>query len=212
MTDPQRRPLASRNAGWAQSLARRLAGTRISPNQISMASIVAAAGAGGALWASGGAEGWCRALLLVLAAAACQIRLICNLLDGLVAVEGAKATPDGAFWNEFPDRLSDMLILVGMGLGAADPALGWAAASFAVLTAYTRELGHGLGLAADFRGPMAKPHRMAAVTVASLAAILDPLWTGSVQMLWLGLWVIVLGSALTVMRRAVGIVAQLKRR
>jgi phosphatidylglycerophosphate synthase len=177
-----------------------------------MASVIAAAVAGGALGVQGGAEGWSRALLLVLAALACQVRLMCNLLDGLVAVEGGKGTPDGAFWNEFPDRLSDTLILVGMGLGMGLPALGWAAASLAVLTAYTRELGHGLGLAADYRGPMAKPQRMAVVTMASLASLLDPLWGGRGEVLVAGLWVVAIGSSLTVARRAVGIVAELRRR
>lgn len=209
---PERRPLASRDASWARSLARRLAATAVSPNQISMASVVAAAVAGGSLWGTGGTDGWARAALLVLAAIACQIRLACNLLDGLVAVEGAKGAPDGAFWNEFPDRLSDALVLVGLGLGLGLPALGWAAASLATFTAYTRELGHGLGLPADYRGPMAKPQRMAVVTVASLAALLDPLWAGGGTTLLVGLWVVVAGCGLTVARRAASIVAGLRNR
>ena len=63
-----RRPLASRQTGWAARVTRWLAGTTITPNQISIAGMMAAAGAGAAFWAAGGVAGWGRALLLVLAA------------------------------------------------------------------------------------------------------------------------------------------------
>ena len=72
---------------------------------------------------------------LILAAAFCQARLICNLLDGMVAVEGGKREPSGPFWNEFPDRVADILILAGAGLGLGNPALGFAAAAFAMSAA-----------------------------------------------------------------------------
>ena len=164
-----RRPLASRDTGWAKAVARRLAETSITPNQISMASVVFAALAGLAFWQVGETEGAARALLLVLAGFLVQCRLLCNLFDGMVAVEAGKGSPDGAFWNEFPDRVADIAILIGVGYGVDQPALGWAAAGFAVLTAYVRELGRACGQEADFSGPMAKPHRMAAITAVRSA-------------------------------------------
>jgi phosphatidylglycerophosphate synthase len=141
-----RRPLSSRDTGWARTLTRWLAATAVTPNQISMASMAAATIAGGAFWAAGSANGGMRVILLLLAALGCQLRLICNLMDGLVAIEAGKQAPDGPFWNEFPDRIADILIIVGVGLGLGLPALGWAAASLAVLTAYVRELGRACGL------------------------------------------------------------------
>jgi phosphatidylglycerophosphate synthase len=197
---PDRRPLRSRETAWARALTRRLARAGAAPNAISGASVVAAAVAGAALWGAGATDGVPRVALLVLAALGCQARLLCNLLDGLVAVEAGPGAPDGAFWNEAPDRVSDMLILAGLGLGAGAPALGWAAASLAVLTAYVRELGRGLGQSMDYRGPMAKPQRMAVVTGAALLAVLDPLWGGSA--LLVGLSVVVAGAALTTGLRA----------
>ena len=44
-----------------------------------------------------------------------QLRLIANLLDGLVAVEGGKRTPTGELYNEAPDRIADTAVLVGAG-------------------------------------------------------------------------------------------------
>ena len=206
-----RRPLASRDTGWARALDRFLASTSVTPNQISAASIAAASLAGAAFWLSGTAEGLARSSLLVAGALFCQLRLLFNLLDGMVAVEAGKGAADGAFWNEFPDRVADILILAGAGLGAGDPALGWAAAAFALLTAYVRELGRACGAPSDFSGPMAKPHRMAAITAAALLAATEPLWSGSGQILTIALWVVAAGAALTALRRAARLRAWLRR-
>lgn len=210
MTADNRRPLASRNTGWAAALTRWLAATPVTPNQISMASMVMAAVAGAAFWAAGEATGAARALWLILAVLGCQLRLLCNLLDGMVAVEAGRGAPDGPFWNELPDRVSDTLILVGLGLGLGLPALGWAAAAMAVLTAYVRELGVNAGVGADFSGPMAKPHRMALVTGAALVTLAEPLWNGRGQVLAAALWMVAIGAALTALRRSVRLVARLK--
>ena len=115
MTD--RRPIASRGSGWARALTKWLAARDISPNQISIASMAAAGLAGLCFYFGAMAGGFGGALLLLAAALFCQIRLICNLMDGLVAIEAQKGTPDGAFWNEAPDRVSDVLIFVGLGYG-----------------------------------------------------------------------------------------------
>lgn len=212
MSEGDRRPLASRDTGWARALARRVAATAITPNQISIAAMGFAAVAGGCFWASGAAEGTARVALLLLAAAGCQVRLVCNLIDGMVAVEGGKGGPDGAFWNEAPDRVSDIAILVGMGLGLGIPALGWAAACLAVLTAYLREQGRGLGLPAYYSGPMAKPQRMAVATAAAVLSVAEPLWGGQGEVLLFGLWIILIGAAWTCLRRARRILAELNAR
>lgn len=206
-----RRPLASRQAGWAAALTKRLAATSITPNQISIASMVAAAIAGAAFWAAGVSEDTAaRALLLIAAAAFCQLRLLCNLFDGMVAIEAGKSAPDGGFWNEFPDRVSDLLIFAGVGYGIGHPALGWAAVALAIFTAYVRELGRNCGLPADFSGPMAKPHRMAVMTVAALASMFEPLWSGRNDIMLAALWIVALGAGLTVLRRALRIVIALR--
>lgn len=209
MNDPSRRPIASRNSAFARRAAAWLAARRVTPNHISQASIAFAALAALGFWAApaGGLTG---ALALVIAAAGIQGRLVANLLDGLVAVEGGLGAPDGPFWNEFPDRIADLLILAGAGLAAGSPALGLAAAALAILTAYTRELGRACGAPSDFGGPMAKQHRMATLTVAALLAALTPLATAPV--LTAALWLILAGSALTTGLRANRLIAFLRTR
>lgn len=210
--DSDRRPLASRDTSWARAVARRLSASGITPNQISMASMAMAAVAGAAFWVAGSAASGPRAALLLAAALFCQFRLLCNLFDGMVAIEGGKQEADGPFWNEFPDRVADILILTGVGYGIGVPALGWAAAAFAVLTAYTRELGRNCGLPADFSGPMAKQHRMATITAAALLSLLEPLWRGQGEVLEIALWLIAVGAAVTAFRRAANIVRALRAR
>ncbi|ODT45726.1 MAG: CDP-diacylglycerol--glycerol-3-phosphate 3-phosphatidyltransferase [Methylobacterium sp. SCN 67-24] len=210
--DSDRRPLASRDTGWARGIARRLSASGITPNQISMASMAMAACAGTAFWLAGTAASGPRATLLLAAALFCQLRLLCNLFDGMVAIEGGKQEADGPFWNEFPDRVADILILTGIGYGIGLPALGWAAAAFAVLTAYARELGRNCGLPADFSGPMAKQHRMATITAAALLSLLEPLWRGQGEVLEIALWLIAVGAAVTALRRAANIVRGLRAR
>jgi phosphatidylglycerophosphate synthase len=211
-----RRPLAVRNAAFAKRMAQRLADAKASPDVISAMS-VAFAVLGGALMMSAGAfEGALRALLLVVAALCVQGRLLCNLLDGMVAVEHGRSSKAGPVWNELPDRAADVFLLAGAGYGArtsgleVGEALGWIAAVLAVMTAYVRELGRGLGQPADFSGPMAKQHRMAVLTATCMLSALEPLWGGKGQVIVAGLAVIGVGTLVTVVRRTRNLVRGLR--
>jgi len=207
-----RRPLASRDTGWARLLARRAAAAGMTPNGISLASTGFAGLAGAALWASHGAAGPAGILWLLLAALGCQLRLVCNLIDGMVAIEGGRASPTGALWNELPDRVSDVLVLVAVGVAAEAPLLGWAAAAAAVLTAYVRELGHRLTGTADFTGVMAKPQRMAVVTLACGLAIVVRLF-GTVQDGMIFRWAIIavlIGATWVTVARTRGLLRDLR--
>ena len=205
MSEADRRPLASRDTAWARRIASALARSSITPNQISVFSVVfAALGA----WALVDA----RPLALVGAAICVQLRLLCNLIDGMVAIEGGKQSPVGALYNEFPDRIADSLLLVALGYAALVPWLGWLAALLAALTAYVRATGGALGFAQDFRGPMAKPHRMAALTLACLAGAAEIYWNGTRYALLIGAIVIAAGAALTCATRTFALAKQLRAR
>jgi phosphatidylglycerophosphate synthase len=211
-----RRPLKSRGTGWARALAALLARAGASPDLISASSVVLALLGTGTFVASGLCEGVGRGLLVLAAAVCVQLRLLCNLLDGMVAVEHRRASPAGPIWNELPDRIADVLFLVGAGYGAslagiawADD-LGWAAAAAALLTAYVRELGRGLGQPADFSGPMAKPHRMALLTGACAVSAFEGLWDWRGETLAIALVLIAVGAALTTLRRTLHVARRLR--
>ncbi len=125
-----------------------------------------------------------------------------------MAVTGA---PDGPFWNEFPDRIADVLIFGGIGFGLGSPALGFAAATIAVLTAYTRELGASFGLSPNFSGPMAKQHRMALVTAAGVLTIFEPLLLPQGTIMTIALWIAIIVAIATTGRRASDILKSLRQ-
>jgi phosphatidylglycerophosphate synthase len=141
-----------------------------------------------------------------------QARLLCNLFDGMVAVEGGRGGPTGALWNELPDRVADSVLLIALGMAGGNAVLGWAAALMAALTAYVRATGGALGLGQDFSGLQSKPKRMFVMTVACLVAAAAPWWPPASKGLLLGAWIITLGSALTAMGRTQRLAKQLRER
>jgi phosphatidylglycerophosphate synthase len=122
---------------------------------------------------------------------------MCNLLDGMVAVEGGLKGKAGDLFNEAPDRFADVVLLLGAGHAVGAEWFGWMAACGAVLTAYVRAFGASVGQGQDFCGPLAKPQRMFFLTVGSLGAIAHrPVLT------W-ALWLIAVGAFFTAARRVV---------
>jgi phosphatidylglycerophosphate synthase len=213
---PPRRPLKTRQRAWAQALARMLTRAGVAPNAISLASLVFAIAAGVFLASTAQADGTIRQVYFLAAAACIQLRLLCNMLDGLVAVEGGKRTVYGEIFNDMPDRFADVAILVGAGYSIANFSwgheLGWLAATLAVITAYIRLLGGSMGVQQYFIGPMAKPHRMALLTGACVFSVFeDHLGMGG-KTIALALMIMVAGMLVTCIRRTARIVADLKQR
>lgn len=202
-----RRPLSSRSNPLIRALVDRILKTAVTPNQISVASVVVSvAGALALLFA----PRWPGLFLVV--ALCVQLRLLCNLLDGMVAIEGGRSSSVGGLFNEIPDRVADTLFLVAWGYACGLPWLGWAAALAAACTAYIRTLGGSLGLEQDFRGPMAKQHRMAALTAACLLTPLETFVLGTGRSLELALWIVMLGGVWTCAARTQAMAARLRGR
>lgn len=201
-----RRPLKVRGVGLVNQFARWLSQKSITPNHISILSIVFAALAAACLLMVPQYVGLSQVALYVLAALLIQGRLLCNLFDGLVAIEGGKSTASGELFNDIPDRISDPLIIVAAGYSimcvAYGDVLGWCGALLAVLTAYIRTLAVSIGAPANFTGPMAKQHRMALITVACVVTAIEQyVWQHDYAML-IALVVLTVGCVLTNWRRA----------
>ena len=194
-----RRPLASRQLRVVRRFAAWLADKGVTPNAISVSSMIFATLAGSLFAATAHLESslgtsvdsWAwlaRRAAWLLGALCVQARLLANLFDGLVAVEGGKASALGEIYNEAPDRYADTVILCGLGLSVGgSPLLGVLASLLAVGVAYVRALGASAGAGQAFAGPMAKPQRMFLVTLTSAYCGLAPeswhgFWTpGSVD-------------------------------
>ena len=209
-----RRPLTSRSSGWAGSLSRTLLKCRVKPNQVSVASIGFAALTAASLACIG--HGLPAVLAWALAAVGIQGRLLCNLMDGMLAVEGGLKTPTGDLFNEFPDRIADVLILASIGHAGGtecSTTLGWLAGCGALLTAAVRLQGASLLGTHDFRGPMAKPHRMALATgLCLLMAVLSLTHFSLFNPIPWALGIMLVGIVITVWRRLTKIAGELHQR
>lgn len=125
--------------------------------------MVAAAAAGWCFWQSSDIP-W----LLLIAPAWCYLRLWLNMLDGMVAIASGKASARGEILNDFPDRISDVIIFVGVahsGLGC--PFAAYWVAILAVLTAYVGMFGQAAGARREFGGLMSKPWRMVTLHIGA---------------------------------------------
>ena len=204
-----RRPLKSRGTGWAAAAARAALASGVSADGVSILGIVVSFGGAAALVLA-----FASPFHFLIAAAAVQLRLLCNMLDGMVAVEGGRKSVHGPIYNEMPDRLEDSILLVAAGYAAGPQlglVLGLTAALLAAICAYVRLLGGTLGQPQDFSGPQAKPHRMFVLTLGLLAAFVASLaridpgpW------LLLTLSVISIGTFLTIARRTLRLAGRLE--
>src|SRR5262245_15629773 len=214
----ERRPIAAGHWRLSQRVAAWLARRGVSPDAISLAGMGCGIAAGVVLAATAQAPAWERIAWLA-GAALIQLRLLANLLDGMVAIESGRASPVGELYNEVPDRVSDTATLVGAGYAVGgDIVFGYLAACAALFTAYVRAMGKAAGAPQEYCGPMAKQQRMALLTFIALYCGLTPAdW----QPIWdepagrglaaAGLLVIALGSLLTAIRRLARIAANLRR-
>lgn len=218
-----RRAIPQRSSTWAAKLADAMVAAKLTPNRVSVGSVVfAIIGGLGFLCSALVATDGARVAWLIVAAVCIPLRLLLNMLDGMLAVEKGLHTPTGDLFNEVPDRLADLVLLATAGyatlgiwtIGSVDwgVVLGWSAAAFAILTAYVRTLGAANGVGNFFDGPMAKPARMWVLVIASLASLLEPLFDARGLLLAIALVVILLGSVLTVVMRLRRIAAALHAR
>ena len=160
-----RRPIAQmfrRTGDGAANLCVRLG---VPPDAISYLSILAALAAALCFWKSG-RHAW----LLIIAPLFCYLRLWFNMLDGMVAAAAGKASARGEIVNDLPDRISDVIIFVGVAHSALmNPLIGYWTAIFSLFTAYVGLFGQAIGGRREFSGIMSKPWRMVALSLGAWA-------------------------------------------
>lgn len=213
-----RRPLRSRQANIAKVCAAWLSQKQITPNQISIASLFFAGLASvcfimlpylsniGEYGMANYRPDLASFVVPLTAAIFIQCRLLCNLFDGMVALEGGKSTPAGELFNDIPDRIADPLILVSAGYAITavswGDAIGWCAGLLAVMTAYIRTLSASIGAPVSFQGPMAKQHRMALITLSCILTAFEGFFGQPGYCLVLALLIIVVGCVITGFKRS----------
>ena len=212
-----RRPIKTRSQAWAHHLAERLANMGLSPNQISLLGIGFSILGALSLTITGCIQmnSFFCGLLFIVSAVTVQLRLLCNMLDGLVAVEYGKKSKLGDLFNEVPDRIEDVLFMISAGYATGTSTgifVGWATALLSVGTAYVRLLGGSLGFKQNFCGPAAKPQRMFLLTVILVTTTFQMWISDSISILGYGLWVILFGTLVTLVRRLLILAKNMNKR
>jgi phosphatidylglycerophosphate synthase len=203
-----RRPIPARSSRHAIAFASWLDSRGITPDQISLFGLAAGVGSGIALLLTPLLPNW-SPLLFAMSAVLVLLRGLSNMFDGMVAVEHGRASPTGLLYNEVPDRISDIALMVGAGYAiGGQAAAGWAAACTALLVTYIRAAGTMAGVPPDFGGPMAKQQRMFSIAGVALYLGITPIaWhpafgpAGQWGLMTLVLWLIVAGGILTAILR-----------
>lgn len=209
-----RRPIAQRGRFWARWMADTLTASGVTPNAISVVGMLCAIAAGGLLaatqWEAIGRIGFLLAIPCIVA------RLLANMLDGMVAERRPRPNPLGPLYNEVPDRISDVAVLIGAGYAAGSHIIwGYVAACVALFVAYVRTQGRACGAPSEYCGPLAKQQRMWVIVLAAAFAGLAPTdWQPHVVGLGgtmvLALVIVVVGGFLTALRRLVRVARSLR--
>jgi archaetidylinositol phosphate synthase len=166
---------------------------RIHPDAFTYGALVLSFVAAFAFLKAGAHRAW---LWLVLPCV--LVRLLLNLMDGLVARELGLADAWGEVKNEFGDRIADAAIFLGLGFGGfVDTRLAALALAFILCVSYLGILGKVIGGDRVYGGLFGKGDRM-----ISLAAFtLYPLFSGNLASFDWYLAFAVLAAAVTVVQR-----------
>lgn len=179
--------------GRLSLITRRLAERGTHPNTVTVAGVVAAALAAAGLVAGALVHPlwWASVPLLGV------LRLAANAIDGSLARSTGQSSARGEVLNEVGDRVGDGLMLAALGPTVGWELAGWAVAS-AFLVAFTGVLAQVVTGARESTGPMGKADRVMLLSVAAPVAIADD------RALALAGVLVVVGAALTVIRRVAG--------
>ena len=178
----------------------------IHPDLFSYAAVLAAAASAWLFWQSRTHPRY-----IVIAVALALLRLWLNRLDGQVATAAGRVTRRGQIVNDLPDRVSDLLIFVGIAhSGWCNPFYAYWCAIAAVLVSYVGLFGQAVGVKREYGGLMARPWRIVALSIGALITMFlvlnnRPFWFGGFAVLDWTHFAILAGCAETIAVRLVRI-------
>jgi CDP-diacylglycerol--glycerol-3-phosphate 3-phosphatidyltransferase len=137
---------------------------------------------------------------------------VCDVLDGELARSQNAVRKSGAFLDSNLDRVSEIVLFAGLGVGAPDRSgLYWAfaAAAASMLVSYARARGEGLGVACP-SGGLERAHRMLIVMFTLLGGALTTVENAQLAA-QIACAVIAVGAGTTAVARMVAIYTMLRR-
>ncbi len=126
------------------------------------------------------------------------VRLLFNLMDGLVAREIGLANAWGEVKNEFGDRIADLIIFSGLAFGGyADTRLVGLALALVLCISYLGILGKALGGPRVYGGLFGKGDRMISLALFSFY----PLFSANLKSYDIYLGLAILAAGITIFQR-----------
>ncbi len=166
---------------------------RIHPDVFIYGALALSFAAAAALWRAGPAPVW-----LWLVPPCVLLRLLFNLMDGLVARETGVADAIGEVKNEFGDRVADSAIFLGLVFGGyADARLAALALALILCVSYLGILGKALGGPRVYGGLFGKGDRMISLALFTLY----PIFSGNLASYNWYLAVAAAAAAITIVQR-----------
>jgi CDP-diacylglycerol--glycerol-3-phosphate 3-phosphatidyltransferase len=169
------------------------AARRTHPDVFTYGALVLSAIAGWALFSAGKNHMW-----LWLVPPCALLRLLFNLMDGMLAREIELADAWGEVKNEFGDRIADIFIFGGLIFGGyADARLGTLALVLILCVSYLGILGKALGGPRVYGGLFGKGDRMISLALFSFY----PLFSANLKSYDLYLGLAILAAGITIFQR-----------
>lgn len=178
---------------WLRPLERACERRRVHPDVFTYGALALAGVAALALAQAGADRAW-----LWLVPPCLLLRLLLNLMDGLVARALGLASAWGEVKNEFGDRVADALVFLGLAWGGyAQPFLVTLVLALVLCVSYLGILGKAVGGRRVYEGVFGKGDRMIALALFTLY----PLATGNLAAYDWYLVLAVVAASLTIVQR-----------
>lgn len=192
---------------FSPNLGRFLAQHNVTANDISLLGVIFAATAGAAFYFSLQPDSFDRAILLVVAAAAIQLRRLTGRLHAIVSRESVQPRPHAIFYD-FPNRIAEALILVPAGYAVQNLPFGlelaWSAAFLGLFSAYIGQMANDVpesGIRVMIRNLP-----MMLLSAASALSLFDRFVYLPGTMLWIALAIVNVVAIVTIWQRTLRIV------
>ncbi len=184
--------------GFVRTAVRWLVARGVSPNLLSLISLLCAALAGVAFAVSSGGSGPIN-LPLLLAAVFVALNAVLDGLDGLVARETGNASSKGDFLDHVVDRYADLLMIGGIVFGGYAPwPIGLLALLGVLLASYMGTQAQAVGIGRMYGGALGRADRIVLILTATVLTVIYPHQlpsAGPVSFAFLG-WVLVIFALL----------------